>query len=360
MPTVIQSTPAAVTKKLTPAIWLVILIAGTIIASLVDIALGSVPIPFKEVTQVLVGGKASNDVWNNILVNVRIPKTLTALLAGMALSVSGLQLQTLFRNPLAGPSVLGISSGASLGVAAIMLASGQSIALSSLWATEVGQQWLLVIASSVGAATVLLVILAVSVRVSDNIVLLIIGIMIGNITLAVVSIWQYFSQPEQIRDFLLWTLGSLGNVTNGQLRLFLLLSLLTIIASFLLSKNLNGLLLGEQSARSLGILILPTRIGIIATTSVLVGLVTGFCGPIGFIGIAVPHLVRSLLNTSDHRWLIPACALAGALILIGCDIISQWPGRTWVLPINAITALIGSPVVVWVILHRRNLSTHFR
>lgn len=353
-------TQSATSKKLAPATWLVLLSLGVVIIGLADIALGSVSIPFGEVAQVLSGGETSSKVWNNILVNIRIPKTLTAMLAGMALSVGGLQLQTLFRNPLAGPSVLGISAGASLGVATVILASGQSVAVSTLWSSGVGQGWLLVIASSAGAATVLLLILAISLRVNDNIVLLIIGIMIGNVTLAVVSIWQYFSQPEQIRDYLLWTLGSVGNVTIEQLRIFSVLTLLSIFITFLFSKNLNGLLLGERYARSMGIPLLPTRIGIIITTSVLVGLVTGFCGPIGFIGIAVPHLVRSLLSTSDHRWLIPACALAGALILIGCDLISQWPGRAWVLPINAITALIGSPVVIWVILHRRNLSTHFR
>ncbi|WKN42646.1 iron ABC transporter permease [Tunicatimonas pelagia] len=353
-------TQSATAKRLVPATWLVLLSLGVVIIGLADIALGSVSIPLRDVAHVLVGQKADNQVWNNILVNIRIPKTLTAMLAGMALSVSGLQLQTLFRNPLAGPSVLGISAGASLGVATVMLASGQSVAVSALWSSGVGQGWLLVIASSAGAAVVLLLILAVSLRVSDNIVLLIIGIMIGNITLAVVSIWQYFSQPEQIRDYLLWTLGSVGNVTNGQLQIFSSLTLVVTLVTFLLSKNLNGLLLGERYARSMGIPLLPTRIGIIATTSILVGLVTGFCGPIGFIGIAVPHLVRSLLNTSDHRWLIPASALAGAFILIGCDLVSQWPGQAWVLPINAITALIGSPVVIWVILHRRNLSTHFR
>jgi len=356
VPTITQT---ASSRKIPPLAWLIVLSFGIVVLGLADIAFGSVSIPGWEVARILAGQKASNDTWNNILVNIRIPKTLTALLAGMALSVSGLQLQTLFRNPLAGPSVLGISAGASLGVAAVTLVSGQSVAVSAL-SSGVGQGWLLVVASSVGAATVLLLILAVSLRVKDSIVLLIIGIMIGNITLAVVSIWQYFSQPEQIRDYLLWTLGSVGNVTNEQLKIFSVLSLLIVFITFLLSKNLNGLLLGERYAQSMGIPLLITRISIIATTSILVGLVTGFCGPIGFVGIAVPHLVRSLLQTSDHRWLIPACALAGAFILIGCDLVSQWPGRAWVLPINAITALIGSPVVIWVILHRRNLSSHFR
>ncbi|MEQ9440905.1 MAG: iron ABC transporter permease [Cyclobacteriaceae bacterium] len=346
-------------RRLPLAAWLLILGVGVIVTGIADIAWGSVPIPVAEVFRLLVGKKTDSEIWSNILFKIRIPKAVTALLAGMALSVSGLQLQTLFRNPLAGPSVLGITAGASLGVATVMLASGQSATLYAIQQSGIGQGWLLVGAASGGAALVMLLILAVSLRISDNIVLLIIGIMFSNITLSVVSIWQYFSQPEQIRDYLLWTMGSLGSVTTDHLRILLPLTLLGVLGTFLLSKNLNGLLLGEQYARSMGLPLLGTRIGIIVVTSVLVGLVTGFCGPIGFIGIAVPHLVRSLFNTTDHRWLIPGCCLMGALVLLVCDLISQWPGSAWVLPINAITALLGSPVVIWVILRRRNLRAHF-
>lgn len=359
MSTVVKPPRSTTKNRLSPRIWLILLAIGVIMALIADITWGSVSIPTSEVLSVLVGRTATDEIWNDILLNIRIPKATTALLAGMALSVSGLQLQTLFRNPLAGPSVLGISAGASLGVASLMLASGQSATLYAIQQTGVGQGWLLVVASSAGAVTVLLLILAVSIRINDNIVLLIIGIMIGNITLSIVSIWQYFSQPEQIRDYLLWTLGSLGSVTPRQLTIFFSLTTVGVIGTFFLSKNLNGLLLGERYARSMGLPILGTRIAIVASTSLLVGLVTGFCGPIGFVGIAVPHLVRSLFNVSDHRWLIPGCCLTGALVLLLCDIISQWPGSSRVLPINAITALFGSPVVIWVILQRRNLSSHF-
>lgn len=359
MSTAVTSRQSTTKRKLSPRVWLVLLGVGVLVAALADIAWGSVPIPISEVLGVLVGRSASNEVWDSILLNIRVPKAATAFLAGMALSISGLQLQTLFRNPLAGPSVLGISAGASLGVASLMLASGQSATVYAIQQTGVGQGWLLVVASSAGAAIVLLLILAVSLRVNDNIVLLIIGIMIGNITLSIVSIWQYFSQPEQVRDYLLWTLGSLGSITPRQLTIFFSLTLVGVVCTFFLSKNLNGLLLGERYARSMGLPVMGTRIGIIVTTSLLVGLVTGFCGPIGFIGIAVPHLVRSLFNVSDHRWLIPGCCLTGALVLLICDLISQWPGSSRVLPINAITALLGSPVVIWVILQRRNLSSHF-
>ncbi len=355
-PNVQSSAPA---RELSPSTWLIILSVGVFVFTLADIAWGSVAIPIEDVLRVVIGQSASTEAWNSIILNIRVPKTFTALLAGMALSVSGLQLQTLFQNPLAGPSVLGISAGASLGVAAVMLVSGQSATLYAIQQVGVGQGWLLVLASSAGAAFVLLLILAVSLRVNDNIVLLIIGIMIGNITLSVVSIWQYFSQPEQIRDYLLWTLGSLGSVTPRQVGILAVLTLIGIMGSFFLSKNLNGLLLGERYARSMGLPLLQTRIGIIVFTSLLVGLITGFCGPIGFVGIAVPHLVRSLFNTADHRWLIPGCCLMGALVLLVCDLISQWPGSARVLPINAITALFGSPVVVWVILRRRNLRSHF-
>nr|WKN36114.1 iron ABC transporter permease [Tunicatimonas sp. TK19036] len=362
MPTMAKTTSSHHMRRkesLSPSVWLVLLGLGVIIAGVADIAWGSVPIPLGEVFQLLIGGKSDSEIWSNILFKIRLPKACTALLAGIALSVSGLQLQTLFRNPLAGPSVLGITAGASLGVAAVMLASGQSATLYAIQQSGVGQGWLLVCAASAGAALVLLLILAVSLRINDNIVLLIIGIMFSNITLSVVSIWQYFSQPEQIRDYLLWTLGSLGSVTTEHLGILFPLTFLGVLGAFLLSKNLNGLLLGEQYARSMGLPILTTRIGIILVTSILVGLITGFCGPIGFVGIAVPHLVRSLFHTTDHRWLIPGCCLMGALVLLLCDLISQWPGSAWVLPINAITALLGSPVVIWVIIRRRNLQSHF-
>jgi iron complex transport system permease protein len=283
----------------------------------------------------------------------------SAILAGTALAVAGLQMQTLFHNPLAGPSVLGITAGASLGVAVIMLTSGGAASIYAIRQLGIGGSWMIVIASVLGAALVMAFILLLSIRLKDNISLLIIGIMVGNITISVVSIWQYFSEPEQIQDYLMWTFGSLGGVTSGQLNIFSIVVVAGLLLTFLNSKALNTLLLGENYARSLGLNVFQTRTVIIITTSLLAGAVTGFCGPIAFVGIAVPHLSRALLGTSDHRVLIPATLILGAALMLFCDIIAQMPGSQITLPINAITALLGSPVVVWVIMKKRNLRTAF-
>lgn len=278
---------------------------------------------------------------------------------GSALSVGGLQMQTLFRNPLAGPSVLGITAGASLGVAAVMLAAGSVTTIFSVRQLDLGSSWLIIGAATIGAALVLAVILAISFRIKDNVVMLIVGIMVANITIAIVSIWQYFSDPEQIQEYILWTFGSLGGVTNEQLGVLSLIVLSGVLLTFFLSKTLNALLLGENYAQSMGLNIRRSRILIIAVTSLLAGSITGFCGPIGFVGIAVPHLTRSFLNTSDHRVLIPSCVLVGGMLMLLCDIISQVPGSQTVLPVNAITAMIGSPIVIWIIVKRRNLKSSF-
>ena len=320
---------------------------------LLDVALGSVAIPFHEVLSILSGREGENTAWTNIIFKLRLPKAITALLAGAALSVGGLQMQTLFRNPLAGPSVLGVTAGASLGVAAVMLTSGGATTLYTIRQMGLTQGWVIILAASLGAAVVLLLILAVSFRVRDNVILLIVGIMLGNVTLSLVSIWQYFSEPEQIKDYLLWTFGSLGGVTMTHLQALAPIIGIGLLLSFFGSKWLNGMLLGENYARSMGLPVAQARLLIILTTSLLAGSITGFCGPIGFIGIAVPHLTRSLLNTSDHRVLVPATCLMGALIMLICDLIAQWPGSAVTLPINAITALIGSPVVIWVIMSRK-------
>ena len=214
-------------------------------------------------------------------------------------------------------------------------------------------------AATLGAAAILVVILAISFRIKDNVVMLIVGIMVANITVAIVSIWQYFSDPEQIQEYLLWTFGSLGGVTNQQLKVLGLIVLIGVVLSMLLSKTLNALLLGEDYAQSMGLNIRRTRIMIIVVTSLLAGSITGFCGPIGFIGIAVPHLTRSFLNTSDHKILIPSTVLVGGILMLLCDIIAQVPGSQTVLPVNAITAMIGSPVVIWIIVKRRNLKASF-
>jgi iron complex transport system permease protein len=311
------------------------------------------------VLKILAGVGSENELWEKIIFMIRLPKTLSAVLAGSALAVAGLQMQTLFHNPLAGPSVLGITAGASFGVALVMLSGGGAATIYAIQQLEIGGSWLIVIASALGAASVMAIILLVSIRLKDNISLLIIGIMIGNISISVVSIWQYFSEPEQIQDYLMWTFGSLGGVTSGQLGIFASVVIFGLLLVFLSSKSLNTLLLGENYARSLGLNIKLTRLFLIVTTSLLAGAVTGFCGPIAFVGIAVPHIARAALGTSDHRVLIPASLIIGAMLMLFCDIIAQLPGSQYSLPINAITALLGSPIVVWVILKNRNLKTAF-
>ncbi|NJN26681.1 MAG: iron ABC transporter permease [Cyclobacteriaceae bacterium] len=324
-----------------------------------DLGLGSVHIPPWEVLKVLAGQEVENKLWHKIIFMIRLPKALSAILAGSALAVAGLQMQTLFRNPLAGPSVLGITAGASLGVALVMLSGGGAASIYAIRQLGVGGSWLIVLASGLGAGLVMSLILLISVRLKDNISLLIVGIMIGNISISIVSIWQYFSEPEQIQDYLMWTFGSLGGVTSSQLSIFSIVVLVGLLMAFGSSKSLNTLLLGENYARSLGLNIRLTRFFLILTTSMLAGSVTGFCGPIAFIGIAVPHIARSVLGTSDHRVLIPASLVMGAMLMLACDIIAQLPGSQMSLPINAITALIGSPIVVWVIVKNRNLRTAF-
>lgn len=326
---------------------------------LVDLGLGSVNIPPKDVFKQLLGLGVENELWQKIIFMIRLPKAITAVLAGSALAVAGLQMQTLFRNPLAGPSVLGITAGASLGVALVMLTSGGAASIYAIRQLGLGGSWLIIIASALGAGIVMSLILLISNRLKDNISLLIIGIMIGNITISIVSIWQYFSEPEQIQDYLMWTFGSLRGVTSSQLSILLVVISIGLVLAFFSSKSLNTLLLGENYARSLGLNIKRTRFFLILTTSLLAGAVTGFCGPIAFIGIAVPHISRSVLGTSDHRILIPASLIIGAMLMLFCDIIAQLPGSQITLPINAVTALLGSPVVVWVILKNQNLRTAF-
>jgi len=336
-----------------------LLIGGVVVLFLANLALGSVDIPIEAIVQILMGGEVSDEAWQKIVINIRIPRAVTAILAGSALSVGGLQMQTLFRNPLAGPSVLGITAGASLGVAIVMLAAGTITSIFAIQQLSAFGSWVIVIAASLGSAAVLLLILLISIKVRDNVTLLIIGLMIGNITIALVSIWQYFSQPEQIQDYLIWTFGSLGGVPLNQLWILGVVALVGGSIALILSKPLNGLLLGENYARSMGLSVRSTRIWIIVSTSLLAGGITAFCGPIGFVGIAVPHLTRSLLGTNDHRVLIPGTLLMGAILLLACDIIAQVPGSTTTLPISAVTSMVGSPVVIWVIIQRKNLQASF-
>jgi iron complex transport system permease protein len=328
---------------------ILVLLSLFVIAFLLDVALGSVHIPVKEVLRILFSADAGNESWIYIIEKIRLPKALTAVLVGCGLSVSGLQMQTLFRNPLAGPSVLGITAGASLGVALVMLSAGSITSLYTIKELGISGSWLVIVASSLGAALIMVLIVSISSSLKDNVVVLIVGVMIGNITLSVISIWQYFSSPELIKDYLMWTFGSLGGVTGNQLLILATVVFAGLLISFFSSKLLDALLLGDNYARSMGLTVQRARLLIVLSTSILAGGITAFCGPIGFIGIAVPHLARALFNTSSHRVLIPACCLVGTVLMLICDIVAQMPGSQTVLPINVITALVGAPVVIWII-----------
>jgi iron complex transport system permease protein len=325
-----------------------------IVAFALDIMLGSVSLKPSEVFGAIFRGDNSDAA--TIVMKFRIPKALTAAMVGIALSVSGLQMQTLFRNPMAGPYVLGISSGASLGVAFVIL--GFSSSLNSGYLSGLGN-WALVGASWLGAGAVMILIMFISVKVRDILTVLILGIMLSSGISAIVSIMQYFSNETMLKAYVIWTMGSLGNLTSQQLEVLALSLSAGIILSILSIKMLNALLLGENYATSIGLNVRLARIIIFAGTSILAGSVTAFCGPIGFIGIAVPHIARILFRTSDHRVLIPSTILLGGIIMLASDIISQLPGSEKVLPVNSVTSLVGIPVVIWVIMRNRKYSGGF-
>jgi iron complex transport system permease protein len=330
-----------------------ILLLCLILAFLLDLGFGAVNIPIHEVMNILLGQEAEKTTWTNIILKFRLPKALTATLAGAALGVSGLQMQTLFKNPLAGPFVLGISSGASLGVALVLLTA--SLTVPTLL-TDLGMigDFSLVIAASFGAASVLGLMLVVSRRVQDTMTLLILGLLFGYATSAMVSILLQFSSQERIQSYIMWTFGSFTGVTWQQLAILTPVICVGLLIAVLQSKSLNALLLGESYARSLGLTVQKTRFSVISSASILAGAITAFCGPIAFLGVAIPHLCRSLFNTSDHRILIPSVIIMGAILALFADLVSQIMINQMVLPLNAITALIGTPVVTWVILQRNS------
>lgn len=316
---------------------------------ILDICHGAVSLSFKEVISVLTGD-STDQSHQFIVMDFRLPKAITALVAGGAIAVSGLVMQTFFRNPLAGPFVLGISSGASLGVALLVMAGSF---FGSLLAFG---QWAIIIASLVGSAGVLILVIGASTKVNDSVSLLIIGLMFGSFTSAVVSVLEFFSLPELVQSYLFWTFGSLSGVGWAQLAYLVPGVAIGLIISFALQKNLNLLLLGENYALSLGMNLKRNRLLIIIATCLLAGMVTAFCGPVAFLGLAVPHLARNLMNTADHGKLIPATALLGSVLLILCDIMTQVPGQDLTLPINALTSLIGAPVVVAIIVKRNRTN----
>jgi iron complex transport system permease protein len=324
---------------------------------ILSLALGSVRIPLGDVLTVLLGGEPAKATWTNIVLKFRLPKALTATLAGAALAVSGLQMQTLFRNPLAGPFVLGISSGASLGVALVVLAAGTTGSTLLAGLSLLGDLGL-VAAASLGSASVLVLVLLVARRM-NTMTLLILGLMFGYATSAIVSVLLYFSIAERIHAYISWTFGSFGGVTWTQMRVLLPTVLLGLAVAAASAKPLNALLLGETYARSMGLTVRRARFWSILSAATLAGAVTAFCGPIGFLGVAVPHLCRSLFNTSDHRVIVPAAALMGGSVALIADLVAQMPSSQTILPLNAMTALIGAPMVSWVILRQRNLRVSF-
>ncbi len=333
---------------------LLLLLISVILFFILDLFLGSVSIKPAEIVQALF--RPTGDHAGIILFKFRLPKAVTALLVGIALSVSGLQMQTLFRNPMAGPYVLGLSSGSSLGVAFVIL--GFSAGISPDAISGIGN-WSIAFAAWAGAGLIMMLMMVIASKVENILTVLIIGIMLSSGISAVVSIMQYFSNETMLKAYIVWTMGSLGNLTSTQLTVLLISVTFGVIMAIISVKPLNALLMGENYARTIGMNLKLSRFIIIASTSILTGTVTAFCGPIGFIGLAVPHLARILFMTSDHRILIPGTILTGGTLMLLSDIISQMPWSDNVLPVNSITALIGIPVVIWVIMHNRKYSEIF-
>lgn len=334
---------------------LIFLLGATILILmlLLNLGIGSVKIPLNEVCNILTYGECENIIWQNIIWKSRIPQALTSLLAGAGLAVSGLQMQTIFRNPIAGPSVLGISSGASLGVAFAVLLSGNfaGIVLGNIG--TVGEM-AITISAIIGSLCVMALVVFVSQHVRGNVTLLIIGVMIGHIANAIIGVLKYLSVEEEIRAYVIWGLGSFARVSNDQLLLFAMMMAIILPLSMLQSKSLNILLLGEVYAKNLGINIKRVRMYVITCAGILVAIVTAYCGPIMFLGLAVPHICRGIFHTSDHRILLPGTMLMGGVLALTCNLIARLPGFEGALPVNSVTALIGAPVVIYVLMHRQH------
>lgn len=319
---------------------------------IINLSFGSVSIPFKEFIYSLLDKKIDDDTLRYIIVNLRLPKTITAILVGSSLALSGLLMQTLFRNPLAGPFVLGISSGASLGVAVLILSAGM---FGGTIAGLASSNLSLVLAASAGAFLVLLAVLMVASKVRNTMSILIIGLMFGSFTSAIISVLAYFSSAEQLQQFMFWSYGSLGNLSWQELGFFFVLYALGILLILFIIKPLNSLLLGENYAKSMGVNFKSTRLITLLATSILTGVCTAFAGPIAFIGLAVPHLTRLIITSSNHKILVPAVAIMGAILMLISDTIAQLPTSDYTLPLNAVTTLFGAPIVIWLLVRKRKL-----
>lgn len=339
------------TKKRT--VWLMALLATSIVVFfLLNLFVGSVNIPFDSIFKILTGSEEESRIWINIILKSRLPQSLTAMMAGAGLAVSGLLMQTVFRNPLAGPSVLGISSGASLGVACVVLLSGSlgGIVLSKL---GVIGEVTITVAAIIGSLLIMALIAYVAQKIRGNVTLLIMGVMIGYIANAIIGVLKFFSAEEDIRAYVIWGLGSFARVSGGQTYVFVLLMIVLLPTSFLLIKTLNLLLLGDSYAKNLGLDIKKARLLVIGCSGVLVAVVTAYCGPVMFLGLAVPHICRGLFRTSNHSVILPSSLLCGASLALLCNLIARVPGFEGAMPVNSITALIGAPVVIWVLFNRR-------
>jgi iron complex transport system permease protein len=332
--------------------YFILLVVLGVILFVLNISLGSVSIPFKDILNTLIGNTAAKESWQTIILYFRLPKAITAILVGSGLSVAGLLMQTLFRNPLAGPFVLGISSGASLGVALLILSGSL---FGGFFLARSISSWSLPIASSLGAFLVLSAVIIAANKVRNTMSILIIGLMFGSLTSAIISILAYFSEAQQIQQFLFWSFGSLGNLSWNELLVFIVIYSIGMLATLAIIKPLNSLLLGENYAKSLGINVKRNRNIILIITSVLTGVITAFAGPIAFIGLAVPHIARMIFTTSNHKILIPAVVILGAIIMLICDAIAQLPTSEFTLPINAITSLFGAPIVIWLLIRKKKL-----
>ena len=316
--------------------------------------LGSVPIPLRAVLGILTGGEAGQASWSFIVLESRLPQAVTALLAGAALATSGLMLQTVFNNPLAGPSILGIDTGASLGVALVMLMLGGTVGgtggfmLSGYMAVVSG--------AFVGATAVLCIIIFFSTLVRSNVMLLIIGIMVGYLTSSLISLLNFFATDEGIRSYVLWGMGDFSSVSLGQLPVFCSMLGIGLLLAALLVKPLNALLLGERYAENLGVRVKRVRLLLLVSTGLLTAVVTAFCGPISFIGLAVPHLARLMTGSSNHKLLMPLTLLTGSAVALACNLVSTLPGGSGVLPLSAITPVVGAPVIIYVIVNQKRIQ----
>ena len=330
----------------------IVLTGLLLVLFLLNISLGQISIPFKEVLKSLTGSQASKETWEYIIFNYRLPKAITAILVGIGLSVAGLLMQTLFRNPLAGPYVLGLSAGSSLGVAFVILASGcVPVFLSSILTSSYG----IVLASCLGSFVVLILVLIVSQKLRDTNSILIVGLMFASFASAIVGILTYFSSAEQLQKYTFWSMGNIGNLTWNTLILLAVLVFVGLLLSVYSIKSLNAMLLGENYAKSLGLNYQKSRFIIILATSILSGSITAFVGPIAFIGLAVPHMAKIIFQTSNHYILFFSTLLLGAITLLFCDIFSQIPGTEIILPINAVTSIIGAPVVIYLLVRKQKM-----